>query len=281
MPTCSRLRLLRHHRPHTQLYMERMTTDKMLAQGRRGTGLRPPAGPAMSAKALSRRRLGSSRIGPRHPAPRRCLSTCAGGEDRASRRRILARKGRASRASRERRGSRPCTQSQVWVPPDEGVLMTAEASPSPGHQIVVGVDGSVPSMAALRWALRQAHLTGAVVEAVTAWEFPVVYGYPAPVLDGVNFEELATNVVKDAIAEATPHAEVGRVYYKVVEGNAASALLKESAGADLLVVGSRGHGGFAEALLGSTGQHCVHHATCPVVVIRDSVPDQTPDPDRS
>jgi nucleotide-binding universal stress UspA family protein len=56
-----------------------------------------------------------------------------------------------------------------------------------------------------------------------------------------------------------------------MKGNAAQVLVEESAGADLLVVGNRGFGGFAEALLGSTGQHCVHHATCPVVVIRDSV----------
>jgi len=159
--------------------------------------------------------------------------------------------------------------------------MAAEASPSSENRIVVGVDGSAPSKAALRWALRQAHLTGAVVEAVTAWEFPVVYGYPAPVIDGVSFEELATNVVRDAIAEATHGAEAGQVYYKVVKGNAASALLRESAGADLLVVGSRGHAGFVEALLGSTGQHRVHHATCPVVVIRDSVTGQWPESDHS
>jgi nucleotide-binding universal stress UspA family protein len=90
-------------------------------------------------------------------------------------------------------------------------------------------------------------------------------------MDGVDFRELATQVVKDAIAEVTSGGEADPIYYKVVEGNAAAALLKESSGADLLVVGSRGHGGFVEALLGSTGQHCVHHATCPVVVIRDSV----------
>jgi nucleotide-binding universal stress UspA family protein len=149
--------------------------------------------------------------------------------------------------------------------------MSTEPSSIPEHRIVVGVDGSVSSKAALRWALRQAHLTGATVEAVTAWEFPVMYGYPAPMIGGVNFEELATQIVKDAIAEATSGAGADATYYKVVEGNAASALIKESAGADLLVVGSRGHGGFVEALLGSTGQHCVHHATCPVVVIRDSV----------
>jgi nucleotide-binding universal stress UspA family protein len=148
--------------------------------------------------------------------------------------------------------------------------MAAEAIPIPEHRIVVGVDGSMPSKAALRWALRQAHLTGATVEAVTAWEYPLVYGYPAPIIDNVNFEELATDVVKAAIAEAAAGAEAGPIYYKIVEGQAASALLRESVGADLLVVGSRGHGGFVEALLGSTGQHCVHHAKCPVVVIRDS-----------
>ena len=87
--------------------------------------------------------------------------------------------------------------------------MAAESSPIPEHRIVVGVDGSVPSKAALRWALRQAHLTGTVVEAGTAWDFPVVYGYPAPVIEGVNFKEMATNVVKDAIAEATPGAQAG------------------------------------------------------------------------
>jgi len=57
---------------------------------------------------------------------------------------------------------------------------------------------------------------------------------------------------------------------RAVEGDAARVLINESADADLLVVGSRGHGGFVEALFGSTGQHAVHHAACPVVVIRDS-----------
>jgi nucleotide-binding universal stress UspA family protein len=55
---------------------------------------------------------------------------------------------------------------------------------------------------------------------------------------------------------------------QVTEGNPAQVLLDAARGADLLVVGSRGHGGFAEALLGSVSQHCVHHARCPVVVIR-------------
>ena len=146
--------------------------------------------------------------------------------------------------------------------------MAAEPSGENERRIVVGVDGSASSKAALAWAVRQAHLTGTVVEAVTAWQFPSAYGYPVPTL-GTDFEELATKAVKDAIAEVLANDDAAdSIRYKVVEGNAARVLIDESAGADLLVVGSRGHGGFVEALLGSTGQHAVHHATCPVVVIR-------------
>jgi nucleotide-binding universal stress UspA family protein len=145
--------------------------------------------------------------------------------------------------------------------------MAAQESAGQEHRIVVGVDGSASARAALAWAVRQAQLTGAVVEAVIAWEFPVAYGYAAPAMD-IDFEELATKTVTAAIAEVTAESGPVAIQHKVVEGNAAQVLLAESAGADLLVVGSRGHGGFVGALLGSTGQHCVHHATCPVVVIR-------------
>lgn len=139
------------------------------------------------------------------------------------------------------------------------------------RRIVVGIDGSVPSKAALAWAIQQARLTGAVIEAVTAWEFPATYGYPLQVGMDMNFEKLATGVAADTIAEVSGPGDQVKIRSKVVEGNAARVLLDASAGAELLVVGSRGHGGFVEALLGSVGQHCVQHATCPVVVIRDSV----------
>jgi nucleotide-binding universal stress UspA family protein len=151
--------------------------------------------------------------------------------------------------------------------------MTAQAG---GHarRIVVGVDGSVPSKSALAWAVGQARLTGAAVEAVIAWEFPAISGYPVQVMD-VDWQELAEQVVTDAVGEAARSAGDVEIGCKVMRANAAQALLDASAGAELLVVGSRGHGGFAEALLGSVGQHCVHHATCPVVVIRDSVAGST------
>lgn len=148
--------------------------------------------------------------------------------------------------------------------------MTTE--PEAGRRIVVGVDGSAPSRAALAWAARQARLTGATVEAIIAWQYPAAYGYTMPAAPEINYnyEEIAAKVIADTIAEVCGRGEPVTIVSRVVEGNAAQVLLDASAGAELLVVGSRGHGGFFEALLGSVGQHCVHHATCPVVVIRGS-----------
>jgi nucleotide-binding universal stress UspA family protein len=139
-------------------------------------------------------------------------------------------------------------------------------------RIVAGVDGSDSSIGALRWAIRQAGLTGAAVDAVAAWHYPVAtggYGWaPMSIEQGYDFKEIAEKTLADAISNTLDPGSDVRVRTQVVEGNPAQVLLEASAGADLLVVGSRGHGGFAEALLGSVSQHCVHHATCPVVVIR-------------
>ena len=140
------------------------------------------------------------------------------------------------------------------------------------HRIVAGVDGSPSSMSALRWAVRQAGLTGAAVDAVIAWHYPVApggYGYaPIGMGESFNFNENAEKTLADATGNAIDPGSGVVVRGLVVEGNAAQVLLDASDGADLLVVGSRGHGGFTEALLGSVSQHCVHHAHCPVVVIR-------------
>jgi nucleotide-binding universal stress UspA family protein len=150
--------------------------------------------------------------------------------------------------------------------------MTAGPSGQSEHRIVVGVDGSESAQRALAWAVGQARLTGAVVEAVIAWQYPNAYGYPVPILD-VDFPGLATKTVTDAIAQVPAGTGGAEIRYRVVEGNSARVLVDASAGADLLVVGSRGHGGFVEALLGSVGQHCVQHAQCPVVVIRGVAAD--------
>jgi nucleotide-binding universal stress UspA family protein len=142
----------------------------------------------------------------------------------------------------------------------------------PGSRIVAGTDGSPSSMAALRWAIRQAELTGAAVDAVIAWHYPVPtggYGWaPTGMATSFDFRENAEKVLAEAINAASGPGSSVPVRARVLEGNPAQVLLDACDGADLLVVGSRGHGGFTEALLGSVSQHCVHHARCPVVVIR-------------
>ena len=145
-------------------------------------------------------------------------------------------------------------------------------SDTPGRRIVVGVDGSASSKAALAWAIDQAQLTGAVVEAVIAWHYPVMVGgvpfAPIGVIEGGDYGSWAGTVLSNAIKEfADPEGSV-KISSTVREGNPAQALLEAAQGADLLVVGSRGHGGFTEALLGSVSQACVHHANCPVVIVR-------------
>lgn len=138
-------------------------------------------------------------------------------------------------------------------------------------RIVVGVDGSPSSKSALAWALRQAERAGGAVEAVIAWHYPVVLATPfgpANVLPETDFGATAAHVLGQAISETVDPAEPVKVSGIVREGNPAQVLLAAAQGADLLVVGSRGHGGFTEALLGSVSQHCVHHAQCPVVIVR-------------
>ena len=134
-------------------------------------------------------------------------------------------------------------------------------------RIVVGVDGFESSQAALRWAIHQAKLTGAVVEAVTAWQIPVGSGL-VPADDMPDYQDDARMVLTEAITETCMIDTEVEVWPRVVEGRAAQVLLDAAEGAELLVLGSRGHGGLAEALLGSVGQYCVHHAPCPVVIMR-------------
>lgn len=135
------------------------------------------------------------------------------------------------------------------------------------RRIVVGVDGFESSKAALRWAIRQAKLTGAVVEAVTAWHVPVGTGW-VPTTDMPSYQDDAFAILAEAITEMCAVDPDVQVCPRVVEGRAGQVLVDAADGADLLVVGSRGHGALTEALLGSVGQYCVHNASCPVVIMR-------------
>jgi nucleotide-binding universal stress UspA family protein len=148
--------------------------------------------------------------------------------------------------------------------------MTADPGGHP-PRIVAGVDGSPSALAALRWAVRQAQRTGGTVDAVIAWQFPATgnFGWaPVSAIDDLDFESIAKHTLDQAIGSLGELAAGVPVRPLVVQGLPAQVLLDASDGADLLVVGSRGHGGFADALLGSVSQHLVHHASCPVVVMR-------------
>jgi nucleotide-binding universal stress UspA family protein len=141
-------------------------------------------------------------------------------------------------------------------------------------RIVVGVDGSEAANAALHWAVRHAELTGDAIEAVIVWQYPIIgasYGWAGvAVTEGMDLRALAEKTLTEAIDQAASHEPAVEITPRVIEGYPASVLVEESADADLLVVGSRGHGTFAEALLGSVSQHCSHHARCPVVIVRGS-----------
>jgi nucleotide-binding universal stress UspA family protein len=140
------------------------------------------------------------------------------------------------------------------------------ASVSP-HSIVVGIDGSDCAEDALRWAVRQARLTGQDVHAVIAWGYPLDVGVRG--VTDFNWQAVAGDLLRTTVAKAVDPADAGRVHQHVVEGHPARALLDVAADADLLVVGYRGHGGFGGTLLGSVAQRVVAAAPCPVLVVRE------------
>jgi nucleotide-binding universal stress UspA family protein len=141
---------------------------------------------------------------------------------------------------------------------------------TPTARIVVGVDGSTASLHALRWAITQAELTSSRVQAVLTWQTPGQAGFDIyiPVVDWAN---LAQRTLEVALKEAGDGSPLD-VDTLVRQGHPAKILVDVSAGAQLLVVGSRGHGGFAGLLLGSVSEYVIAHASCPVLVIRDHQP---------
>jgi len=143
------------------------------------------------------------------------------------------------------------------------------------RRIVVGVDGSPNSKAALRWAITQARLTGAGIDAVAAWQEPVLTGYSygwSPVrYEGDSIATITEKILAETVADvAGERNKPVEIETRVVRGHPAQVLIEAADGAQLLVLGSRGHGTFAGMLLGSVSQHCVQQAPCPVVVVPQS-----------
>lgn len=147
--------------------------------------------------------------------------------------------------------------------------MAGNASQVP-DVIVVGVDGSQHGAEALRAAIRQAELTGSLVHAVLAWEWPSIFSVPEPVpgQEGLTFEEQAErrlDMAVEAAAGSGPHPLIRK---RVVQGSATQVLLDAAQDAALLVVGSRGYGGFKGIMLGSVSTHLAQYAPCSVLIVR-------------
>jgi nucleotide-binding universal stress UspA family protein len=139
---------------------------------------------------------------------------------------------------------------------------------STNGRIVVGVDGSAPSKRALHWAAQEAVVRGARLDVVHTWTVPHSMYSEVVVVNRAPFEEEARTILDDAVESLTePGAVPADLRAVLVEDDGATGILRAAAGADLLVVGSRGRGGFVALLLGSVSQRCVVHAPGAVAVV--------------
>jgi nucleotide-binding universal stress UspA family protein len=145
--------------------------------------------------------------------------------------------------------------------------MAPDHAPGTGR-IVAGIDGSDGSLGALSWAARQAHLTGSVLEVVMTWEWPSSLGWAVPVPEDFDPEADVRKTLEAAIDSTRVNYPGIAVEGRVVNGHPAPTLVGAAKGADLLVVGSRGHGEFVGMLIGSVSEYCVSNAECPVLVHR-------------
>ncbi len=159
-----------------------------------------------------------------------------------------------------------CPVAVVRADVDELPLRVPEA------RLVVGIDGSPGSSRALRWTLEEARIRSATVEAVYAWQYPPVGAFVLGPTEG--FEVVANETVDAATEYAERMAPDVRFIAHTCFNAEVPALLDAAEGAELLVVGSKGHGRFHDALLGSVAHQCIRHAKCPVIVARPHLPEE-------
>lgn len=152
----------------------------------------------------------------------------------------------------------------------------ADTPTQPAARIVVGVDGSVPSKLALRWADYLARaMGGAQIVAVIAWHSPTTYGWASTAPDDWNPEADAERCLTETVDEVFATGRPAGMDLVVREGRAAKVLLDQSRGVSMLIVGSRGHGGFTGLMLGSVSLACAEHADCPVLVLHGNAAPPT------
>jgi nucleotide-binding universal stress UspA family protein len=149
--------------------------------------------------------------------------------------------------------------------------------------IVVGVDGSPQSWKAVNWALEEAGAHGDDVMLVHAWQFPSIltisYAGPTlPVFTRDDVQRLSHQLLEKTADEARQQSPAVRIRTQLVEGHPATALVEAADGARLLVIGSRGMGGFRGMLMGSVSTACAHHARCPTVIVPPACRKQNPAP---
>ncbi|MHB0929619.1 MAG: universal stress protein [Candidatus Nanopelagicales bacterium] len=138
-------------------------------------------------------------------------------------------------------------------------------------RIVVGIDGSEESKWALRWAARMAPALEADIEVIGAWQYPLLVGVDAMAVTSVpelmdpegNAKQLMELTLADVFGDGRPTG----LTMRFERGQPAHVLIEASRGATMLIVGSRGHGGFTGLLLGSVSSACAEHAKCPVLVV--------------
>lgn len=148
--------------------------------------------------------------------------------------------------------------------------MTKERDETAQDRIVVGVDGSEESKAALRWASDMAKALDCALDVVCVWEFPVVTtweGTFAVTLPDYDPETIALETAERVVSEVFGDERPSDLSIATKLGSPGGALVEASADATMLVVGSRGLGGFKGVLLGSVSRICAEHAKCPVLVV--------------
>lgn len=148
--------------------------------------------------------------------------------------------------------------------------MTA-AQTSNARRVVIGVDGSQPSIDALRRGARIAEALGSEITVVISWDYPRSYGFAGGAPTEYRPDTDAADILEKALTEVFGDERPANLTTSVEEGHAAQVLVEASKDASMLVVGSRGHGGFVGLLLGSVSAYCAEHATCTVVVARGPV----------
>lgn len=142
--------------------------------------------------------------------------------------------------------------------------MTAVSQPRP--LVVVGIDGSESSKHALRWAARIARAEDARIEVVGTWQWPYAYGWTAAVPMEYSPEQDLEKVLNDVVGEVFDSGRPVDLTVRVLEGDPARVLIELSETALLVVVGSRGRGGFAGLVLGSVSRKVAELAKCPVLI---------------